>query len=404
MREKFKNQFFNREAIKNRVGELRGVKRNENQTFGIVFACIIMGFFVLNLLLPDKAFSDYENRMLQTFPDFSASSYLDGSFESNLENYSNDQFAFRSIFVKVKSSIDSAAGSVYSNGVWKARGGYLIEDTTVPTESRIDNALAAIGTFKAANPSLKMNFLLAPNAVSILDDKLPLSARPKDQNVYMDKMFDGLSSLGVGTIDVRETFEKNKNDTQLYYYTDHHWTSDGALLAFNQFRTQNGLDTSQDFTNYTVDNDFVGTLASKSGFVVNSADVLKVGMPAEDSSYKDSIIYYEDTKEKTSEFYNFDNLDKKDAYTVFGGSNHPVYTIKTPVSENRRLLLIKDSYANSMIPYLAQYYREIVVVDPRYYFDSIEDLIAIEQINEVLFLYNANTFFGDDALGLMLSE
>ena len=127
-------------------------------------------------------------------------------------------------------------------------------------------------------------------------------------------------------------------------------------------------------------------------------------MPAEDSSYKDSIIYYEDTKEKTSEFYNFDNLDKKDAYTVFGGSNHPVYTIKTPVSENRRLLLIKDSYANSMIPYLAQYYREIVVVDPRYYFDSIEDLIAIEQINEVLFLYNANTFFGDDALGLMLSE
>lgn len=404
MREKFKNQFFNREAIKNRVGELRGVKRNENQTFGIVFACIIMGFFVLNLLLPDKAFSDYENRMLQTFPDFSASSYLDGSFESNLEKYSNDQFAFRSIFVKVKSSIDSAAGSVYSNGVWKARGGYLIEDTTVPTESRIDNALAAIGTFKAANLSLKMNFLLAPNAVSILDDKLPLSARPKDQNVYMDKMFDGLSSLGVGTIDVRETFEKNKNDTQLYYYTDHHWTSDGALLAFNQFRTQNGLDTSQDFTNYTVDNDFVGTLASKSGFVVNSADVLKVGMPAEDSSYKDSIIYYEDTKEKTSEFYNFDNLDKKDAYTVFGGSNHPVYTIKTPVSENRRLLLIKDSYANSMIPYLAQYYREIVVVDPRYYFDSIEDLIAIEQINEVLFLYNANTFFGDDALGLMLSE
>ena len=97
-------------------------------------------------------------------------------------------------------------------------------------------------------------------------------------------------------------------------------------------------------------------------------------------------------------------MKKKDAYTVFGGSNHPMYTIETPVTGGKRLLLIKDSYANSFIPFLTQHYREIVVVDPRYYFENLEDLIQSEKVTDVLFLYNANTFFGDDSLKIMLGD
>ena len=81
-----------------------------------------------------------------------------------------------------------------------------------------------------------------------------------------------------------------------------------------------------------------------------------------------------------------------------------MYTIETPVANKRRLLLVKDSYANSMIPFLTQHYREIVVVDPRYYFNSLEDLIQSEKITNVLFLYNSNTFFADDSLKIMLAD
>ena len=98
------------------------------------------------------------------------------------------------------------------------------------------------------------------------------------------------------------------------------------------------------------------------------------------------------------------NLKKKDAYTVFGGSNHPIYTIKTPVKSSRRLLLIKDSYANSFLPFLARNFREIVVVDPRYYFGNIDNTITTENITDVLFLYNANTFFTDSSLSMMLNS
>ena len=162
------------------------------------------------------------------------------------------------------------------------------------------------------------------------------------------------------------------------------------------------LSDNVSYKRYVVKNDFRGTLASKSGFVNGKNDSITIYMPNKDKDYRNSVIYYSDTKKKTTEFYQLNNLETKDAYTVFGGSNHPMYTIKTPSKSSEKLLLIKDSYANSMIPFLSQNFREIVVVDPRYFFDNIDDIIEAEEITQVLFLYNANTFFEDNSLEMML--
>ncbi len=375
-------------------------KANYSIVMGICFAAILAFFFIANVLVPDKDFSEQENRSLQTFPDFSIGEYTSGRFESKLENYANDQFIARNAFIKLKTASSVSAGSVYSNGVWKGKGGYLIEDAVDPSKELIEKDIAAISAFKAKHANIPMRMLLAPTAVNVYADKLPIFAQPADQNKYMDELFAGISEAGVQVVDVRETFEAEKDKTQLYYRTDHHWTSEGAGIAFNKLAADIGLG-QKSYKLYEVKDDFIGSLASKSGFVGGKADVMKLTMP--ENGLK-SAIYYYDTQEKTTAFYKLKNLNKKDAYTVFGGNNHPLYTIKTPTSENRRLLLIKDSYANSMIPYLAQHYREIVVVDPRYYYDDLEDLILSEQVNEVLFLYNANTFFGDESLALMLSE
>ena len=131
--------------------------------------------------------------------------------------------------------------------------------------------------------------------------------------------------------------------------------------------------------------------------------MIKIYLPKEGQNYKNSVIFYSDTKEKTTEFYKLNNLKKKDTYTVFGGSNHPIYSIKTPVNSQRKLLLIKDSYANSFIPFLSQDYREIIVIDPRYFFDDISEIIKANGITDVLFLYNANTFFNDNSLDMMIN-
>ncbi len=379
-------------------------KKAMSSILGLCFIILLATIFIVNIFTPDKGFSEEENRVLQEKPEFSLSNYMEGRYESKLETYVNDQFLLRNAFIKVKATADVTAGKLESNGVYRCKDNYLMEELTVPSEKTMQNTLASLKQFKRHYKKLDAFFLLAPNAGNILEDKLPNFTELNDQNRYMDQFFKEIKSYGYTPIDVRDAFRKHSEDTQLYYRTDHHWTTDGAHLAYQQAAKIMKLTDNVTYKPYVVKNDFRGTLASKSGFVNGVNDAIKIYMPYKDKDYNNSVIYYADTKTKTTEFYQLDNLDTKDAYTVFGGSNHPMYTIKTPTKSSEKLLLVKDSYANSFIPFLAQGYREIVVVDPRYFFDNIDDIIKAEGITQVMFLYNANTFFNDNSLEMMLNS
>ena len=379
-------------------------KKAMSSILGLCFIVLLAVTFIINIFTPDKGFSEEENRVLQEKPEFSLSNYMEGRYESKLETYVNDQFLLRNAFIKIKATADVTAGKLESNGVYRCKDNYLMEELTVPSDKLLENTLSSLKQFKRQYKKLDAFFLLAPNAGNILEEKLPNFTKLNDQDQSMDKFFKEIKRYGYTPIDVRDTFATHTEDTQIYYRTDLHWTTDGAYLAYKQAVKKMKLTDEVTYKPYVVKNDFRGTLASKSGFVNGVNDAIKIYMPYKDKDYNNSVIYYADTKTKTTEFYQLDNLDTKDAYTVFGGSNHPMYTIKTPTKSSKRLLLVKDSYANSFIPFLAQSYREIVVVDPRYFFDNIDDIIKAEEITEVMFLYNANTFFNDNSLEMMLSS
>lgn len=380
-------------------------KKTTDIVIGICFLVILGGVFIANLIISDKSFSEEENRVLQELPAFSVSSYMEGRYEKKLETYVNDQFLGRNTFIKVKTASDVTTGKLESNGVYRCKDDYLMEAITVPSDKWMKNTLSSLKQFKRIYKQLDMYFMLAPNAANILEQKLPAFVEAEDQDRYIDRFYQEIKKSGYTPIDVRKTLKKRAEDdeTQLYYRTDHHWTTDGAFLAYKQAAKTMDLKDNVSYKRYVVKNDFRGTLASKSGFTNGQNDPLVIYMPNRDKDYNNSVIYYGDTKTKTTSFYQLDNLDSKDAYTVFGGSNHPIYTIKTPTKNSERLLLVKDSYANSMIPFLAQNFREIVVVDPRYFYENIDDIIKSESITTVLFLYNANTFFADNSLEMMLT-
>ena len=115
------------------------------------------------------------------------------------------------------------------------------------------------------------------------------------------------------------------------------------------------------------------------------------------------MINYVDEQKKSASFYTVSQLDGRDKYALFFDGNHPKVVINTPTQENRTLLILKDSYANCFVPFLAQHYRTIVMIDPRYYYGDLEELIQVENIQEILYLYNANTFFSDTSLELALA-
>ena len=370
---------------------------------GAAFVGVLVLMFVLNIVIKDTLYSDQENRVFQQFPKFSIGNYLSGRFESQLDNYASDQFAGRSAFIKIKSSADLTIGQIKANGVFKAKENYLMEDIAYPDEASVNADITALRKFKKKYPNKKMYFMLVPNAANILSDKLPAGVVTHDQNADIDRVLKAVKEIGYKPIDVRDELNKASKKEQVYYRTDHHWTTDGAFVAYKKAAKVMGLKSETEYDVKVVKKDFVGTLYSKSGFTNGRKDAIKIYMPKGDK-YLNSVIRYKDKKEKTTMYYNMDNLDIKDAYTVFGGTNQSLITISTPTKTNKHLLVVKDSYANCFIPFLTQDYRTITIVDPRYYYENIATVIKADEIDDVLFLYNANTFFDDNYMRMMLTN
>lgn len=379
-------------------------KLNSSKALPILFLTIVFGFSILSFVIPDKAKSAEENRVLAQTPSLSYQTYFEGRFQTKLEQYFNDQFPFRNSLIKWKTASDLTLDIIESNGVIKSKDGYLIERIINPSENNIRHDIKSLDNFKRSNPNCNFYFLLAPNAGNIMSEKLPRTVHMSNQNKYMTSFFNDLKKIGITPIDSRKTLEKNIDKQQLYYRTDHHWTTGAAYLAYKEAHKEMGLDSDIKYKKLSIHRNFRGTLASKSGFTNGRNDELQIYWPKKNQNYHDSIYNFVDVKKTTNTFYAFDNLKKKDAYTIFGGWNHPFYTISTPTQSTRKLLLVKDSYANCMIPFLTQDFRKIVVVDPRYYFGDINKIMAEEGITDVLFLYNGLTFASDEAMNLMLDE
>ena len=190
-------------------------------------------------------------------------------------------------------------------------------------------------------------------------------------------------------------------DEEIYYKTDHHWTTLGAKYAFDALSTALGIDSpTQEYTIYPVTHSFQGTLTSKSGYD-KGKDTIELYIPQNVNT--DCLVNFVDEGKRTASMYESAALENKDKYEVFFGGNHSRVDISTPMEGKKNLLLFKDSYANCFIPFLVPYYRNIIVIDPRYYYDNIESLITDNEITDILFLYNVNTFLGDTSLGDVLA-
>ena len=156
---------------------------------------------------------------------------------------------------------------------------------------------------------------------------------------------------------------------------------------------------AKEYEIYPVTDQFSGTLASKSGYR-KAKDTIEIYVPV--GVTNEYVVYYPDEQKKTASMYDSESLNQKDQYEVFFGGNHAVVEITTTCEESRCLLLFKDSYANAFVQFLTPYFREIIMIDPRYYYEDIENVISGRKVTDVLFLYNANTFFEDNSLADVL--
>jgi hypothetical protein len=365
------------------------------RVMSIMLIAFIGTIVVMNKFTSNKTFSETENRVLEQRPHFTFEHLFNGTFTSDFEKYISDQFTLRDFWIGVKSDADRIMGKNESNGVYIGKDGYLLQIFKKPSDDDFQERADAINKFAKSTPGLNKYIMLAPTSFKIYSDKLPKYAPEADELEYINKIKTSIDK-SVKFVDVYDTLNSKKSE-YIYYRTDHHWTTKGAFYAYNKLAEyMNYAPLSE--SNYEIKkitSDFYGSLYSEGGFRHIKPDSIELYMPKTSLSYE--IKYSDDDKVKDS-LYTMSNVTKKDKYTVFFNGNHPLIKISTNGSPNNKLLVIKDSYANSLIPFLTQNYDEIYVVDPRYYSDNLKALIDSNNIKNILILYNVNTFFEDSSI------
>lgn len=363
---------------------------------------------------PKKDFSENENRYLTKLPSFTTKTVFSGEYTDSLGDWLADHFPQRDFFVGLKSSVEIASGRREINHIYVAEDDYLIEPYAKPQNTeRIINTLASfydkcmsdssiqdsstpgssMPNSGMAKPDVKL--MLVPTAVTIYSDKLPKYAPSSNQLETAYAIYD---ATGIPAVDCSKWLLDNTQKGQLYYRTDHHWTTLGAYYGYQAYCGAKGLTPVplESLTPRTVTEEFAGTLYSKVNDYHHKKDAITIYTNPED----DLTVTYPDTGEVTDSLYNLDYLEEKDKYSLFLNNIHPLIEIENKTADSSdELMLIKDSYANSMVPFLVHHYKKIYVFDTRYYRDGPSSFLSDHPgITDVLLLYNMNTLDGDTGI------
>lgn len=366
----------------------------QNKLIVSIFILFIFGMSILNILDEDRSFSEQENRYLSTMPSFTWKGFLSGSFTKEFEKYVTDQFVWKSAWLNIKASAEKMSLKKENNGVFLGRDGYLLERFDEPNEQLKQN-IQNVNYFASKTNNIRSYLLLAPTAVEIYKDKLPLFASSFSQKKVLTDIENKLQT-SIRFIDVYDGLLSKKQD-YIYFKSDHHWTMRGAYQAYKETAVNMGIkpNTIEDFDIKTVSENFKGTLYSKANAYHIKPDKIELFSPKFDVSY---TIDYVDLQKSTDSLYEWSYLKKKDQYSFFLNGNHSLMKISSSIQNGRKLLVIKDSYAHTFIPFLANHFEEIHVVDLRYFNANIYSYIEANKINETLFLYNLANFSKDSNL------
>lgn len=355
----------------------------KDKIISVVISIIIVIMMILFIFNDKIEFSYNENRYLQKFPEFSFEKLINNEYLEKLTNYLGDYFPFREHLINIRTNTLLVLGFKEINNVF-ITDKYLIEKYSKPKKTKkLINKLNYINEQIDSDVSI----MLVPTSISIYDEYVP-KYYENNQVKNLKYIYD---NLDIKTIDVYNILKENKNNYQLYYYMDHHWTIYGAYYAYLKYCEENNIESYNlnDFNIEEVSNEFMGTLYSK--VLKSTSNKDKIYKVTKDGvSY--NLKYIDHT---TDTLYDDKYLNEKDKYSYYLSNNSSIIEIETNIENNKTLLVIKDSYANSMIPFLVNHYNKIIIIDPRYYKSSIIDYINQNKIEKVLFLYNMNTIDND---------
>jgi len=362
----------------------------------ILFCLFIFGFGIAQFVLPDRDFSEQENRFLAQFTPPTLESLKSGEFMEDFEDYVVDQFPLRDWWINLKARGEKLLGKQENNKVYFGTdGNTLFAQYNRPTLEELKKRVDYVNKL-ADNLSL----LDVPVYFSLIPDKsygwahlLPDNAPNVDDGSVI-KDAGTLCGDNLNWIDL--TYFPFSNET--FYRTDHHWTTMGAYQGYLMLmNAMNGSVTTLDYDPTLVSDSFYGTTWSSSGASWIAPDEMYTWVPEAGIT----VTRYPEGKPVPGSLYDLSKLEIKDKYSMFLGGNQPLCVIENPSAQNGKLLVIRDSYTDSLAPFLALDYQEVHLYDLRYNRLPITQYVQQNGIDQVLVLYSNANFATDGNLVLM---
>lgn len=365
-------------------------------SFAVLFFTLIAVLGIATVIKPPHALSDREQRSLNQFPGVSLSALRDGSFQTESEQALSDQFFLRDGFVQLERRFLRLFQIRMINQVWI--GNHQLYQNDEPIDYEMNQKLIGfLNAFAQKNNKLRLDFLLVPTANEIIENSL-FKMLYTSQRDHISQFYKQLDPL-YHTIDTLAVMDERKAD-YIYYKGDHHWTTLGAYTMFQAWLKARGWKNEIEYEPKIANDAFYGTLSNASG--VDLRDTIEIYRPKQDQTQ--AIITYVQEQKRTASLYDETKQYSANPYEIFLGGNFERIDIQTTAENDRKLLLVKDSYANCFIPFLLPYYHKIIVIDPRFYYDTLQELMEEDKITDILFLMNAHTLFQDSALYTFMQE
>ena len=390
-----------------------------------LFLLLIFGFGIAFWILPDADFSPEENRPLQAFPTLSAEDWLEGKTSSRLIDYYSDQFPLRTFWVSLHAASELGLGRGESGGVLAGKNGSLavrrfdayvsrterLPDTDYYSPDHVERGLEALVALDQtlSRADIPLCVLLAPRTIDVAVGDF---AYPAELSNRLDAAIQAtLGGADVNSVELLDTFRTlHGAGESVYFRTDHHWTVRGAYEAYAAVLTSWGMEQDilpEDFFRIRSVPDFYGTTYSRSGMYHIPPDTLEIWEAADGSDSRFTV--FEPTKNGTktiieSGFINQAYLAGKDKYGAFLDGTHDCLFIMDKEAaasgESRpRLLLAKDSFANSMVPFLARHFDIMLVnLTGMTDYSHLSGLAAEYHCDRVLVVCNRENLVTSDCL------
>ena len=386
----------------------------KKQKLHIVTVCVFVAFLLVFSvgfwILPDRSFSAQENRSLRTFPRFTWERLFDGSFSEEINEYFADQFPVRDEFVGLKGMAENALLKGENNGILLGKNGQLAQrlfdvhcaDGRVIADCDgfdADNVRAAGEGLTRVSQSLDVPFsvLLTGRTIDVAASAFSYPREGSDALLEAMRASIGDGVDYVQTVpELRERYDAGES---VYYRTDHHWTTLGAYYAYAElmrsFSMESEILPMEAFTKETLSNAFYGTAWSAGGMKQVAPDALEIWLLGNEAEFTVTA-----DGRALEGLYSYSYLEKKDKYSVFLDGTHDVVTITKEGEDRPTLLLLKDSFANSLAPFLAQHFDLVLLnlSSTRNDYTNLSERVAEYSADRALIVYTLENVITADKL------